>query len=423
MRPARWSGSAASARARGSSSCSATTRPIRCSCSSRRPSSRSLNRSSARASSPITDNGSSKASGSCRPPATSCSAGSAHRASTASNATSTSASSGTARGRPLSSSWTRACWPATHRSAPGRSPGRTRAPGTPRRSPATSGPATPSTAQPPRSPRATQTRTTPTTPPSSTPFTPRESPSKQASKPGWHPLTRLLSFPLGQHRREPASVVRPLETPRAAGLAFAALFIASVLLLRNHPAGDSTAAEIRDFCVGQNAGRIALVGVYLAPFAGIAFLWFIAVIRNLIGDREDRFFATVFLGSGLLFVAMLFISAGAGGALMAAVKFQHEPVPSPDTVVTIRSLAFGFLFVYAMRMAAVFMIVVSTIGMRLGIVPRWLVVGGYAAALVLILNVSYIELLILVFPAWVAAVSVVILTAQPYPRRDSDQGA
>jgi hypothetical protein len=113
----------------------------------------------------------------------------------------------------------------------------------------------------------------------------------------------------------------------------------------------------------------------------------------------------------VLFVAMLFISAGAGGALMAAVKFQGEPVPSPDTVVTIRSLAFGFLFVYAMRMAAVFMIVVSTIGMRLGILPRWLVVGGYGAALVLILNVSYVELLVLVFPGWVAAVSFVLLKA------------
>ena len=35
--------------------------------------------------------------------------------------------------------------------------------------------------------------------------------------------------------------------------------------------------------------------------------------------------------------------------------------------------------------------------------------AGYVAALVLILNVSYTETLILVFPAWVAAVSVVIL--------------
>jgi hypothetical protein len=215
--------------------------------------------------------------------------------------------------------------------------------------------------------------------------------------------------PRGRH---PAPDERSLETPRAAGvagLAFAVLFVASVLLLRNHPSGDSTAAEIRDFYLGEHAGKIALVGLYLAPFAGIAFLWFIAVVRNLIGDREDRFFATVFLGSGLLFVAMLFISAGAGGALMAAVKFQGEPVPSPDSVVTIRSLAFGFLFIYAMRMAAVFMIVVSTIGKRLGILPRWLVIAGYGAALVLMLNVSYVELLILVFPAWVAAVSVVIL--------------
>jgi hypothetical protein len=71
----------------------------------------------------------------------------------------------------------------------------------------------------------------------------------------------------------------------------------------------------------------------------------------------------------------------------------------------------------------VFMIVVSTIGVRLGILPRWLVLGGYGAALVLILNVSYSDLMILVFPAWVAAVSVVILTAQVHPRRESDEGA
>ena len=195
--------------------------------------------------------------------------------------------------------------------------------------------------------------------------------------------------------------------------------MASILLLRNHPSGGSAAAEIRDYYLRPDASSAGLVGVYLVPFAGIAFLWFIAVVRNLIGDREDQFFATVFLGSGLLFVAMLFIAAGVGGALMAAVKFQNVPVPSVETVVTIRSLAFGFLFVYAMRMAAVFMIVVSTIGLRLGVFPRWLVAAGYLAALVLLVNVSYIEWVVLVFPAWVAAVSVVILSTTPEsPRRD-----
>jgi hypothetical protein len=220
-------------------------------------------------------------------------------------------------------------------------------------------------------------------------------------------------------------VARRLETPRAAGgagLAFAVLFVASILLLRNHPSSGST-AEIRDFYLGNHAGRVALVGVYLAPFAGIAFLWFIAAIRNLIGDLEDRFFATVFLGSGLLFVAMLFIAAGAGGSLLAAVKFEDAPVPGPETVVAVRSLAFGFLFVYAMRMAAVFMIVAWTIGMRLGVFPRWLVATGYLAALVLILNVSYTETLILAFPLWVAAVSVVILRTRQTRTRAGEPAA
>ena len=224
----------------------------------------------------------------------------------------------------------------------------------------------------------------------------------------------------GNPAREPDGRLRPsvdrrLETPRAAGvagLAFAVLFVASIVLLHNHPSSGSSATEIRDFYVRSGSGGVALVGVYLAPFSGIAFLWFIAVVRNLIGEREDRFFATVFLGSGLLFVAMLFIAAGVGGALLAAVRFEDEPVPSAETVVTIRSLAFGFLFVYAMRMAAVFMIVVSTIARRLGVFPRWLVAAGYVAALVLLLNVSYLEPLVLVFPAWVAAVSIVILTAR-----------
>jgi hypothetical protein len=63
----------------------------------------------------------------------------------------------------------------------------------------------------------------------------------------------------------------------------------------DHPTSASTAAEIRGFYERTGGGGVALVGVYLAPFSGIAFLWFVAVVRDLIGEREDRFFATVFL--------------------------------------------------------------------------------------------------------------------------------
>jgi hypothetical protein len=212
------------------------------------------------------------------------------------------------------------------------------------------------------------------------------------------------------------TVERELRAPRAAGVAglvFAALFVASLLLLRNHPASGSSAAQIADWYLRRDVRNVALVGLYLAPFSGIAFLWFIAVIRHWIGELEDRFFSTVFLGSGLLFVAMLFVSAGAAGALLAGVRFRGQPVPTPDSVVLSRSLAYAFLYVYAMRAAAVFMLVVSTIGLRTGSLHRWLVLGGYAVALALLFIPPHIEWIVLLFPAWVAVVSVHILRAGP----------
>ena len=68
--------------------------------------------------------------------------------------------------------------------------------------------------------------------------------------------------------------------------------------------------------VDQFAEAAVAIALNLVPFAGIAFLWFIGVLRDRIGEHEDRFFATVFLGSGLLFVAMIFVAAAITGAVI-----------------------------------------------------------------------------------------------------------
>jgi hypothetical protein len=82
-------------------------------------------------------------------------------------------------------------------------------------------------------------------------------------------------------------------------------------------------------------------------------------------------------------------------------------------------LAYTLFYVYALRAAAVFMIVASTIGLRRRALPRWLVVAGYVLALVLLLSVSYVSLLALVFPAWVTAVSIVVLRGTSRADRES----
>jgi len=81
--------------------------------------------------------------------------------------------------------------------------------------------------------------------------------------------------------------------PGIAGLLLSVLFVVSLLLIRERPAPGSTAREIAHFYLKGERGRVALVGLYLVPFAGIAFLWFVAAIRSHLGAREDRFYATV----------------------------------------------------------------------------------------------------------------------------------
>ena len=73
----------------------------------------------------------------------------------------------------------------------------------------------------------------------------------------------------------------------------------------------------------------------------------------------------------------------------------------------------GLFSVYAMRMAAVFTISVSTVGIRTSGLPRWVSYLGYLIALVLLVAAANQQWTQLVFPSWVLLVSVVILFVRP----------
>ena len=179
------------------------------------------------------------------------------------------------------------------------------------------------------------------------------------------------------------SLVRELRTPRAAaiaGILFSLLLSAAVLLIQWAMPRDGDPSE----WVTQDSRRRAVaLAIGLIPYAGIAFLWFIGVIRSRLGDLEDRFFATAFLGSGLLFVAMLFTAAAVTGAFLD-LSGGTEPVTSADARLA-SAIVSALLATFGIRMAAVFTLVVTNLGRRTGIVPPWLVVAGYATGLVLLL--------------------------------------
>ena len=85
----------------------------------------------------------------------------------------------------------------------------------------------------------------------------------------------------------------------------------------------------------------------MVPFAGIAFLWFIGVLRDRLGELEDRFFATVFFGSGLLFLAMLFVSAALVKAIIIAYGAQTIGLLEAGTFTVARSLSYEIMNIYA----------------------------------------------------------------------------
>ncbi|WP_328672407.1 hypothetical protein [Streptomyces sp. NBC_00328] len=195
---------------------------------------------------------------------------------------------------------------------------------------------------------------------------------------------------------------KSLATARAAGVAgvaFAILMAAAIVLVRVAlpDGGDKVTLD-----AGQRGGvRTALE---LVPFAGIAFLWFMGALREQAGRAEDRFVATVFLGSGVVFVATLFAAAAAAGTVLG----ESGQSPSFGS-----HFAYALLTTYAMRMAAVFVIATSTIGRRLGVLPRPLVVVGYLAGLTLLVAGTGVPWSELVFPAWALLLSLNILRGRP----------
>lgn len=191
-----------------------------------------------------------------------------------------------------------------------------------------------------------------------------------------------------------------------AGIAFAVLLLAAMTMMRLALSEGSLQSLQTD---SQRRSLIRL-SLNLVPFAGIAFLWFVGVIREQLGAVEDRLFSTVFLGSGLLFLAMMFAGAVTTTSLMEMVSGANV---NADLWAYGRDSTHVLVSVYALRMAAVFTLSVSTLGLRTSAMPRWLAYLGYLSAVVLLFSAGEHEWTQLVFPAWVLLVSIVILFTRP----------
>jgi len=204
---------------------------------------------------------------------------------------------------------------------------------------------------------------------------------------------------------------QPQALPRAAaiaGLLFSMLMLISLGIFR----AAVPAVPEEQSIVNVRFGHALTLSLHLVPFAGLAFLWFIGVLRHRMGASEDQFFGTVFLGSGFLFVASLFAATAVAGAVLGSSHARPGEQVSSEFYYFARQMGYAFLNIFAVRMAGVFTFSTCIIALRTGIFPRWIAFSGFACGLILLLVISNWLWIAMLFPLWTILVSVHILAVQ-----------
>lgn len=196
-------------------------------------------------------------------------------------------------------------------------------------------------------------------------------------------------------------------------MGFAVLFSVGFLLLDRRPPVGADPDAVLAFYQGTDGWMLLVAGCYVVPFAGICFLWFIAATRHRMGmlaRREDALLGTVQLACGVLFVAMMFAAAAASVTGVAGARLgDASSAGDLAQLQTMTTFGEAILMIFAIRTAAVFMIVSTTRAWRAQLFPRWFAALSYLGALGLLFTLTYARLVILVIPVWVATASAIIL--------------
>ncbi len=194
------------------------------------------------------------------------------------------------------------------------------------------------------------------------------------------------------------------------GIAFAVLFLAGLALLTRTPSAQSTDQELMAFYASGEQRWILLSGLYVLPVAAVAFLWFIAALRQWVEMSSrtiDHLLATVQMLSGVGFITLAFAAAGAATIVASSVDLANLPI-DPTVARQFPLYSRTLLIIFGMRMAAIFVTTTAKLGHEAQLLPRWFVFGSYGVAAALFLVATLSVWLVVVFPLWVLALSGII---------------
>ena len=217
--------------------------------------------------------------------------------------------------------------------------------------------------------------------------------------------------------------IRSVESAAIAGVLYSVLAVVALMLLQAFPDSVADSDALGSWFTDPQNRLNLIIGVNLAAISSIAFLWFVAVIRRRMGEREDRFISTVFLGSGILYIGVWLVAAASVSSIAFAFQRFEEASIDSSTTMFLVGFAEGLILVVAPRLQGAFVLSTSTLILRTQMLPRWLAYVGYVVGLAMLLTPLVYEPVGLGFPLWVLIVSVTILVSKSaHDRRDGHAG-
>ena len=196
-----------------------------------------------------------------------------------------------------------------------------------------------------------------------------------------------------------------------AAIVFAVLFVVGFLMVSDSPDGnESNLKWIRYYADSANRRQI-VIGVIILTVAAIAFLIFLGVLRERLrrAATGSEWFATVVFASGLVFVAMLAVFTLGQGSVAASVVFGDAPAPrDADLMRTFVSAGFGAMLLFGATAAGLLMFITSILSGRAALLPKWLVVSGYVAGVIVFLG-GLLFFPIILFLLWTLIVGIVTI--------------
>jgi hypothetical protein len=170
------------------------------------------------------------------------------------------------------------------------------------------------------------------------------------------------------------------------GILFVVLFLPSYLTPPDAPVPTSRPQDVVGYFADRQDGILLFNGLLLI-FAAFFFLWFIGALYGLLwsAEGEGGGISSVALGGGLVFLVLML--AGAAVEIVYPATLARFENFAPDAQLGFLSLTLsGWMYRFALMGMSVLIAATSVVVLSTGVMPRWLALAGFVAALFALLR-------------------------------------